>query len=494
MNKSELITYISEIIHYLRIQNYHEGCMRFRVLLNEMQNDADISTELFSGDNAFKSVMMQMLQALEADDVILLADLLEEVLLPLVKMLIIPCDTVVYGDYHIEPTSSGYMTVKHIRSNLYLHSNLNPMDEARILVETCFDPTKEEYIVWGCGLGYHIVRLYEVAKGAIKITVFDEEQEILQLAQEQGILSDIPSERFCLIYDPDGTKFVKTLENRNNGILLHFPSIKKIQNKCLKDALHALFAGWNGTIQLRNELAINFRKNLKNCKHNVDELADKFFYMDIVLVAAGPSLDSNIEFLRESKEKKVIVAVTTVLKKLLKLGIIPHYAIVMDAQQRTLGHIEGIETTKVPLIVDSTAYWEFAERYEGEKYIAFQKGYEDAEKNAVIQRCKLYDTGGSVITLALDIALQSGANKIYLVGVDLAYPKGVSHASDTMDRGKRDVSDMKKVKAVHGGEVYADSLFIGYRKWIEQKIAEYPDVNVYNMSNCGANIEGTILM
>ena len=166
--------------------------------------------------------------------------------------------------------------------------------------------------------------------------------------------------------------------------------------------------------------------------------------------------------------------------------------IVMDSQQRTIGHIDGIEGTNIPLIVDTTAYWEFAAKYAGKKYIAYQKGYKSAEELANKFQCKLYETGGSVITLALDIVLKLGAKAVYLIGVDLAYPGGVSHASDTMDKKQRDVSDMEQVKAVHGGMVYADSLFIGYRKWMERKIEEYAKIPIYNLSDCGAEIAGTI--
>lgn len=102
----------------------------------------------------------------------------------------------------------------------------------------------------------------------------------------------------------------------------------------------------------------------------------------------------------------------------------------------------------------------------------------------------MYETGGSVTTLALDIVLRQGAKTVYLAGVDLAYPAGVSHASGTMDRHTRDISGMDPVEAVGGGIVYADRLFIAYRKWIEAKIKAHPEVAFYNLSDCGAKIEG----
>ena len=89
MNKAYIISSISEIVYFLRIQNYHEGCMRFRKLIQEMQLDTDVKSALFDEQSGMKQVLMQMLQALEADDVVLLADLLEEAFLPLVKALVI---------------------------------------------------------------------------------------------------------------------------------------------------------------------------------------------------------------------------------------------------------------------------------------------------------------------------------------------------------------------------------------------------------------------
>ena len=103
----------------------------------------------------------------------------------------------------------------------------------------------------------------------------------------------------------------------------------------------------------------------------------------------------------------------------------------------------------------------------------------------------LYETGGSVTTLALDILLKSGVRRLFLLGVDLAYPEGISHATGTMDRKQRDVNNLTQVRSVTGGAVYTDSLFNGYRRWIERKLSSYPKIDVYNLSDSGAYIQGT---
>lgn len=493
MIKSQIIKTIQEIIYYLRVQNYHEGCMRFRALLKDMQEEEDINNALCETESELAAVISQILQALEKDDLILVADLLEEALMPVIKAMILPIEAVDKRKYRLEITSSGYLTVKHLASDLYLHSNGNPMEEARILTQLCYDPKKEKYAVWGIGLGYHIARLYEEARGSIRIVVFDEDEEMIQIAKECGVLSNIPEDRLSYVVDASGRNFAKYLSENETGILIHFPSVKKIQNKKLQEIMHNFFASWNGTIQFRTELAVNFRSNQKMCSHNVDELAESFKDKEVIIVGAGPSLDDTIDFLKMSVGNKVIVAVTTVLKKLLGLGIVPDYAVVMDSQSRTIKQIEGIEKAEVPFIIDSTAYWEFATRCTGKKYIAYQKNFKEADECANKAGYNQYETGGAVTTLALEIALRLGAKAIYLVGVDLAYPNGISHADDTMDKKKRDTLGMKKVRSVNGGWVYTDSLFDAYRKWIEEKIIKYPNVPCYNLSNCGAYIAGTVM-
>ncbi len=487
INKSSVITQIQEIIYYLHIQDYAEGTFRFTKLLQELQKDSDISAQI--------PILNEMMQALEKVDMVLLADLLEEALLPLIKDMVVPKEPIVRGNYCLESTSSGGLTVRHLPTNLYLHGNCNPMEEARILVQHCFDPKKENYAVWGIGLGYHIVRLYEAAKGAVRIIVFEEDEEMLKLAAECGILDHIPAERITYVLDKTGEEFARYLSQHDTrhdtGILLHFPSIKKIQDKLLKDRMSSFFLGWNSMINARKSLTINFRSNEKYCSHNVDEIEERINNREVVLVAAGPSLDNSMEFLREASKEKVIVAVARVWKKLFDEGIVPDYVVTMDAHEITMRQLEGLDNEDVPLIVDSTAYWGMAANYGGEKYIAYQKDYENAERRAKESGHRIYETGGSVLTLCLDIVLQLGANAVYFVGADLAYPGGWSHVGGTMNRTKMDTSGMKPIEAVDGNIVYADYSLIGFRKWIEGKIREYPQVKFYNLSNCGAKIAGT---
>lgn len=493
MEISRMIEYVQDIIYDIHIQNYHNGCMLFRKLMSEMQESDAIMHDLNNREGILFPIVSCLLQTLESDDLILLADILEEEMLPALKLFVVSEEIITKADYCIETTTSGHRTVRDLRTGIYLHSCVNPMEEAADLVKLCYDPKAERYAVWGLGLGYHVARLLEESRESVKIYVFEPCEDMIALEAEYGILKSVDTSKIEITVDSTGSEFARCISQGNTGILMHFPSVKKIQDDRLRELINRFFADWNGTIQYKNELLVNFRMNRRNCSSNVDELKEVFQGKKVVIVGGGPSLDERIETIRSKEPDMLVIAVTTVLKKLINQSIFPDFAVVMDSQLRTFGQIEGLMNVNTPLLVDSTACWKFAEEHCGKRYIVYQKGFDEADRCAKEEGCQQYETGGSVVTLALQIALQLGVSEVCFLGVDLAYPDGVSHATGTMDRKKRDTEGMKRVKSVSGEWVYTDLLFESYRIWIEKKIKEHPHVKFYNLSTCGAHIEGCVM-
>ena len=109
-------------------------------------------------------------------------------------------------------------------------------------------------------------------------------------------------------------------------------------------------------------------------------------------------------------------------------GIRPDAIIITDPQPHMYKQIEGLDTENIPLILLSTASASVINAYKGDLYVAYQKGYQPAEEMAESLNAETFETGGSVTTTALDIALKFGAENIIFVGVDLAYTDGSSHA------------------------------------------------------------------
>ena len=86
-----------------------------------------------------------------------------------------------------------------------------------------------------------------------------------------------------------------------------------------------------------------------------------------ILVAAGPSLNKNIQELKKAKGKAFIVAVDTAIKPLLQEGILPDMFAIVDAEKPLdLVKIEGIRD--VPLMTTLNAAPEVLAYHRGMKF------------------------------------------------------------------------------------------------------------------------------
>jgi len=445
------------------------------------------------------NIMRQLEEIMNNDDMILTSDFLIGMVKPYYENIIAEGlknstieDNIQYGDYSIECTSSGNFTLKNNKNNIYLHSNLNPISEAEEWVRTVYDPNIDVYYIWGLGLGYHLNAIYKYSFGTVKMNVFYEKYEEYELACKYGNVDELPDGEVSFYWDKDARKFVESIQICNEcAVLLHFPSILCIEDDNVRTAMHSFFSSWNSTKLHKNQLLVNFRKNNSFVSHNVDELEKILFDKDVIIVGGGPSLNNAISYLQNVCGKYIICA-TTVLGKLLQNGISPDYVVVLDPLERTMGHVTNLDNLNYPLILISTAFWGFARAFSADKYILYQKDYELSEKSALEKGNNIYRTGGTVMSMAIDIVGKFQCRNVEMIGVDLAFPENNTHASGTMDCSTIDTSGMISITDVNGGEVKTNSLFLSYKSFIEKQIRDYSNTVFINRSNCGAHIEGTI--
>ena len=58
------------------------------------------------------------------------------------------------GDIRLLSSDSGFLTMQNTVSSKYLHSTLDPMDEARTIARGIYGPRQQNCRIMGCGLGY----------------------------------------------------------------------------------------------------------------------------------------------------------------------------------------------------------------------------------------------------------------------------------------------------------------------------------------------------
>ncbi len=424
------------------------------------------------------------------NDLVMRGDIIEERILPLLKEKIKCCGGDISveneeGDYLFESSASGFLTLKDLKHNKYIHSAADPMWEAQKLAEYIFTPEKKEYCVRGLGLGYLLYQLYGISKGTIHIHVFEKDARMVDYAKRYGVLDWMPEGVYDIILSEKPDSFLQCAAKKDMGYYVFLPEIYREASDA-RQKLEDKYMQFATPKKLQVESELNYWVNRRNVGMMVSEFNPESLKKDFIIVAAGPSLDDTLEFLKENRGRKTIICVGTVFRKLLEHGIVPDMVAVLDPMERIYQQIEGLEEEKVPMLVAVTAYWKYAANYQGEKYLVPLVGVHEEKENE-----EPWAIGGTVTHLAIEAAIRFGAKKIYLAGVDLSYPNGLSHAKGTMDRSVKSTENMLPVKGVGDSTVYADSIFIAYRKWIEDRIALTPGITFYNLSHVGAKIAGT---
>ena len=397
--------------------------------------------------------------------------------------------------YSVETGASGDLTlaVDDGTNRIYLHSSENPVYSAKQFIDGYYDPYKSDYVIYGLGLGYHCAYLASLDYD-LNITIIENDIGMIQLAMtytDMGWYLNHPGVK--IIYDGDWKKWGSILKEQADGVVLfHRPSVNRIKNLELLQQIQNYLVH-EGSVRARSSRMIrNFLYNTKHCELDITALQQDFRGKNVIIVGAGPSLDLNVQLLKEKKENTIILAMGAVCRKLYNLGIPMDYIIITDPKEISNGQIAGLENLDIPMILMSTATKDVARYYYGKKYLLCQKGFPDAEQLATKKNLPLFETGGSVATTAVDMCIRFDVNKIIFVGMDLAYTGNKNHASGARDEGITDYSGMLMVEDVYGNEVPTTRPFSLYREWIERRIAR-KDVTmpVIDATEGGALIKGS---
>lgn len=390
-----------------------------------------------------------------------------------------------------QPTAQTFVN----RQSFYLHSSVNPEREASLLADSL--KQAEDYMVFGMELGYHVLELLNRHQSA-SVCVFESNIYMLHMAFTYiDWTTYIANGRMRVVYIDDLKQLVSELSGRfaemkNAELLVHYPAIKMIEDAQTRQLLEDFFVTTSSMREQGGLLDSNFevisKLNLPEC----GELKDIFKDKAVVIVGAGPSVDSQLDRLRKYRDKITVFATGHITRRLVNEGIIPDAVIITDPQPLMYKQIDGVNLKGIPMILLSTASASVIDYYNGSIYVAYQSGYELAEIKAKEIGATLFETGGSVTTTALDIALRFGAGKIIFVGVDLAYTGGYSHASG---EGRRieNTDGLRQVRSNTGDMVYTSKNLDIYRKWIERRIEGVMDTKFYNTGE-GAVIKGTVLI
>lgn len=403
-----------------------------------------------------------------------------------------------------------------------LNSKYNPKEASmQYISQFKKEGSYSVFFLLGFGDGRSIEALAQTLDETMTLIVYEPSVAIFQktletfdytdLLKKKNVYLIVESENMLQEYLESGISF-NNIRMLRLGIL---PNYDSIYPKECKHMLETMIYFMNKTKIYRNTI-YDFREEF--AAHALSNMYDYLWQTDThylkerlaeedlsdvpaIIVAAGPSLNKNVQELKRAKGKALILVVDAALRAVVNAGITPDLGMTVDARVADR-FFEGIDISTFPFVFEAVSREEIVKRHTGKHF------YDEFPCNmfakAVIERkgYVLDDilTGGSISTSAFSLVKALGFKKIVFIGQDLAFTGGQSYNSGLKMDEKENEQHQKKrvivqVKGNDGIMLDTDYQMDMYRKWIENEILKLPeDITVINATEGGAKIEGAKVM
>jgi len=253
----------------------------------------------------------------------------------------------------------------------------------------------------------------------------------------------------------------------------------------------------HGEMTLKNSLL-----NLKQINGNsyLSSYKDLFKGKPAILIAAGPSLKKQLPMLQQVQDNYILIAAGQTIKTLHAHGIHPHFVVAADPQDALQKYFESDQFNREILLCLTVSSSEVVKRFPGHKVFFQYTRKTDEALSHIFGKMGTVSLGGSVANVSYSLARYFGIEEIALVGQDLAFTNGESHTDGYVNKKILAEDDMaknnryRKVPGYYGDEVYTNRQMDTYRNWFEQVLEKDKQVKLYNCTEGGAKITGTLQM
>ncbi|MDQ7068973.1 MAG: DUF115 domain-containing protein [Sulfurimonas sp.] len=390
----------------------------------------------------------------------------------------------------------------------YYIDNTSKDDEMKVI---------EKFIFIGLGLGLHTIEI-DKKISANEYLFIEDDLELFKLSlfctpyYELGV-----DKRLSFSIAEDDTHFINTfnifLEDSFflNRYLKYsfFPSHSNVKIKLIQNALSSQdFTTFPYKIFLNKHLRplefLNSGYNVLNLSQHFQD-NEVFSKKPLIVIAAGPSLQKNLSWLKENHSRFIIMAVSSTLKILYKNDIVPDIVTHLDGFEGAVSLFEGFPVQDFLknsiLIFGSFTPSKIRELFTKEQCFCIEEGtFYNEGFNSVVGPC----VGSTSIFIATLLA----TSKVYLLGLDFAMDKesGQTHAEGHITKDRVDLSQTNsisdtisfrgntfKVKGNFTQSVHTIPLFQDSIQTINNKLPALKEDNqeIYNLNN-GAYLQGTI--
>ncbi len=367
-------------------------------------------------------------------------------------------------------------------------------------------------VIFGLGDGSLIAELWEKYDPR-NLVVIERNVNTLSNAMARHDLTNILDHPHIYLSIADNLKsleydleYVKTSLAAHGFSLLHNPQNSSDSNEYYKQIQHGLkqlieHESFNlrarlqrGPLVQRNLIA-NFSHALS--AHSLDDVKNLFAQQPAIIVAAGPSLDKNVEQLQEVNNSAVIICVDTALNTLQHYGIKPHMVVTTDPSPENAHHFDGLQLEPETVFAFTPdCYFSLPQQFS--KHPHHICIYDDSSRLTYWLRKHLglhtfIERPQHVAETAIRLALVMGSDPIIFTGLDLALSPEAhkTHAQHSARAGhvaslKKNAAEIKnpdgelttlnlvEVMGINGSMVPTYYSFKQYLDRLERLMADHP--------------------
>ncbi|MBW2020270.1 MAG: motility associated factor glycosyltransferase family protein [Deltaproteobacteria bacterium] len=394
----------------------------------------------------------------------------------------------------------------------FIHNPIDPVGEAKRLLNGATFRGEDGTVLFGFGMGYLVREILNKMEPEHILLVVEPRLDIFRTAIKNIDLSSIFSDdRFKIFTGEDLFSLFDTLQFYQFKILAG--DIKKLIYPVLKDLSPQKYERIEDQIEKYilsiktnfSTLTAHSKKCLRNILANlpviiesapVKNLFNQIQGKPAIVIAAGPSLDNNIDTLQRAKGKALLVAVDTALKPLLAREIVPDVVVSADPLEINFLKIKELRNIDSScLVYHPEVYFEIPKRFKGARFVI--GGQNTFSKWLLGLKGEVGDIPASftVSHVGFFLVRAMGADPIIFAGLDLSFPDERHHVSGSTKiwAPKLDSSDIRWVPDIYGGRVKTTDGFINMITMFEHEIARTNALCI-DATEGGAFIRGTQIM
>jgi len=248
----------------------------------------------------------------------------------------------------------------------------------------------------------------------------------------------------------------------------------------------------------------NFYPNLFKLPSAFDgtKFFDQFHQVPAIICGAGPSLDKNINTLRQLSDKALIFAGGSALSALIPQGILPHFGAGIDPNQWQADRIAIAKPYALPFFYRNRLNHAGLLALNGPKlYLPGSGGYDIGQwiDEQLGIEGEILEEGHNVVNFCVEIARALGCNPIIFVGCDLAFEGEKIYSEQVVTSHQLTKEDLSRSIESENSPVMRTDIFgkpiktlwkwVIESAWISDYAKDHPEINFINASEAGLGFE-----